>query len=563
MSPGAPDPSCQIRDRRLAAGSVEALLENARLLHSSLELEELLRSLLRSVMGRLVVTRGLLALIDGDRGDAATVAVSRGFKELPPGISFDADHCRSGGAEQIFPIGDAAAPAGYLALGRPLKGELAPADLEFLEALLGIAAGAIANARAHQRTRDLNRQLDRRVQQLRTLLDLGRSLTSTLDATQVAQLLGLTLAGQWLLRRYAVVVWKQERTFVERRQGMSFPQARELAAELGRLSGPATTESLAPGPLRTALDGQGAKVVVPLVSAEAVLGFVALGEPAGRRTFEAGDLDFLAGLAAQAAVAFENAWYFEETVEKEKMERDLALAAEIQQRLFPPELPQPEGFALAAHNRPASQVGGDYYDVLPIPSGDSTRYLVCVADVSGKGMAASLLMSNMQATLRALLDSDVDLAGLVLRTSRLLFATTPASKYATAFFLLLDPVTGSCRYVNAGHNEGLVLRANGSIEELPSTGFPIGLLGIGDYGERPLELAPGDAVALYSDGVNEANDRDEQEFGMDRLKAALLERRHQTAAEIVDGLFAEVDAFATGAPQYDDITLLVAKRQDS
>ncbi len=550
------------RSGRLAAGSLEALLENARLLHSSLELEDLLRSLLRSVMGRLVVTRGLLALIEGDPSTSKveTVAVSRGFRDLPVGSLFDAEHCRTLGAEHLLPIGDPHHPVGHLALGRPIKGELADQDLEFLEALLGIAAGAIANARAHQQARALNRQLDQRVQQLRTLLDLGRSLTSTLEASQVAQALGLTLAGQWLLRRYAVVAWNGDASPVQRLKGMKIPAAAEIREELGALAGPAAIEELPQGALRSALEAQEAELVVPLLSGDKVVGLVVLGAPAGQRTFEAGDRDFLAGLAAQAVVAFENAWYFEETLQREKMERDLALAGEIQQRLFPTELPQPTGFGLAAHNRPASQVGGDYYDVLSVSSGENQRYLICVADISGKGMAASLLMSNLQATLRALLDTEPDLAGLVLRTSRLLYATTPASKYATAFFLLLDPRTGACRYVNAGHNEGLVVRRDGTIEEMTATGFPVGLMGIGEYRAEEFRLEPGDCVALYSDGVNEANDQDEQEFGMDRLKAALVKRRKKSAQDIVDGLFEEVDAFATGAPQYDDITALVAKR---
>ncbi|MCB1037899.1 MAG: serine/threonine-protein phosphatase, partial [Acidobacteria bacterium] len=168
---------------------------------------------------------------------------------------------------------------------------------------------------------------------------------------------------------------------------------------------------------------------------------------------------------------------------------------------------------------------------------------------------------NLQATLRALLEVEERLSALVLRTSRLLYATTPASKYATAFFLLLDPATGCCRYVNAGHNAGLVLRANGTVQELPATGFPVGLMGIGDYREEELSLAPGDAIALYSDGVNEANDRDGAEFGMERLEASLLSLKDRSAEDMVDGVFNAVDAFATGAPQYDDITMLVAKRR--
>ncbi|MCH9650052.1 MAG: SpoIIE family protein phosphatase [Deltaproteobacteria bacterium] len=551
------------------AGSLEALLENARLLHGSLELEALLKSLLRSVMGKLVVSRGLIALEDlSTEGTQCHVVVSRGFRELPQGCLFDPEQQHKGIA-RILTIGDPHKPTGHLALGKPLRGELGPQEIEFLEALLGIASSAIENARSHQRSQDLNRQLDRRVQQLRALLDLVRSLTSSLEPQQVAQILGLTLAGQWLVRRYAVIAWKEGHASAEKRKGMSSIAIEELASELEEVAQPQAVEQLSPGPLRQALEDNQAVVVVPLVSADRAIGLVALGQPAGNRSFEAEDLEFCAGLAAQAVVAFENAWYFAETVEQKKLERDLALAGEIQQRLFPSSLPQPNGFQVAAHNRPALQVGGDYYDALPIGEtapGDaedgsaSGHYLLCVADVSGKGVAASLLMSTIQATLRALLCPEIGLAELVSRTSALVFATTPASKYATAFFLVFNPEDGSCRYVNAGHNEGLVVRKDGTVEALLPGGLPVGLFGGGSYQEGEFSLQPGDFVALYSDGVNEANNAEEEEWEMDRFKAALLRLADGTADEIVQGTFAEVDAFAAGAAQYDDITLLVLKR---
>ncbi len=546
------------------ASSLEALLENARLLHGSLELEALLKSLLRSVMGRLVVSRGLIALQDlSTDGTHCHVVVSRGFRELPQGCLFDPRHEHSG-VSRVLTIGDPQRPTGHLALGSPLRGELGPQDIEFLEALLGIASSAIENARSHQRSQDLNRQLDRRVQQLRALLDLVRSLTSSLEPEQVAQILGLTLAGQWLVRRYAVIAGKVGHATAEKRKGMSSIAIEDFASELKEVAQPTVVEQLSQGPLRQALEDNEAAIVVPLVSADRAIGLVALGQPAGNRRFESEDLEFCAGLAAQAVVAFENAWYFAETVEQKKLDRDLALAGEIQQRLFPSSLPQPEGFQIAAHNRPALQVGGDYYDALPIGvPGDSSasgHFLLCVADVSGKGVAASLLMSTIQATLRALLCPEIGLAELVSRTSALVFATTPASKYATAFFLVFNPVDGSCRYVNAGHNEGLVIRKDGTVESLLPGGLPVGLFGGGSYQEGEFSLLPGDFVALYSDGVNEANNADEEEWEMDRFKTALQRLAGGTANEIVQGTFAEVDAFAAGAAQYDDITLLVLKR---
>jgi len=548
------------------------LVESARLLVSSLELDEMLRSLLRSVMGRLVVSRGLLALVD-DNGEER-VAVSRGFKEHPADSLFDpALASQSEALAHLLPIGPQDAPVGHLALGRPLTGDPGPGELELLEALLGIAASAIESARAHEEARGLNFQLDRRVQQLATLLDLVRSLTSTLDATQVGQILGLTLAGQWLLRRYAVVAVKKGHRPVSKKRGMALSEPSQWVEHLEGINAPTAVEDMEAGPFREALEAVEAKILVPLVSSDRPLGFAALGAPAGGRSFEPEDLAFCAGLAAQAVVAFENAWYFAEAVEKQKLERDLALAGQIQQRLFPAQMPDMPGFEAAALNRPASQVGGDYYDALRVANdcnsgdgevgrNDREQWLLCVADVSGKGVAASLLMSNIQATLRALLADCSDPADLVQRTSRLVFATTPANKYATAIFVLLDPVSGDCRCVNAGHNEGLLVRADGSIEELTASGLPVGLMGIGGYKAEVFHMEPGDCLALYSDGVNEANDAQENEWEMEAFKESLLAHHGGTAEEICNGVFADVDAFAAGAAQYDDITLMIIKRSE-
>jgi sigma-B regulation protein RsbU (phosphoserine phosphatase) len=554
------------RYQALDAGSFEALLENAKLLVSARDLPQLLSSLLRSVMGRLAVSRGLLSLVEQDR---EVVAISRGFKALPAATAFTAEAAREAGAEHLFAIGPEAQPIGHLALGKPLMGELGARERELLEALLGIAASAIQSTLAHEESRRLNRQLDRRVHQLGTLLDLARNLTSSLDPEQVAQVLGLTLAGQWLLRRYAVVAVKAGHGVTLRHRRMALvdeakpAHGAELVAAAQAVTEPTQVDELEEGPLRQALVRVEASLVVPLRSGEKAVGFAALGERPGGQPFAAEDLDFCAGLAGQAVVALENAWYFAETLEQRKLERDLALAGEIQQRLFPPSLPQPAGFQLAARNRPASQVGGDYFDALEVPAAMGGGLLLCVADVSGKGIAASLLMSNIQATLRALLHATPGLEELVGQTSRLVHGTTPTNKYATAIFALLDPRTGACRAVNAGHNEGLLVRADGTIEEVAAGGLPVGLMAVGGYRPQDLRLEAGDLLAFYSDGVNEANDAGEEEWGRENLKESLLAARHESAEAVVDRVFAAVDAFAAGAPQYDDITLLVLKRYSS
>jgi serine phosphatase RsbU (regulator of sigma subunit) len=245
------------------------------------------------------------------------------------------------------------------------------------------------------------------------------------------------------------------------------------------------------------------------------------------------------------------------------VEQELALAASIQQNLFPSRLPKLANLDLAARNRPARTCGGDYYDALHI-SGQT--HMICVADVSGKGLPASLLMSNMQATMRALLGRIPTLTELATLTNSLLYATTPDNKYVTAILVELDPETGRGRYVNAGHQDCLLLRANGAAEWIKSTGTPLGMMApdlielVAPYSEQSFDLYPGDTLALFSDGVTEAHDEDENEYGEERLAEFLRPIRHESAATLVEKVFHELDRFAGSAPQYDDITLFIIQR---
>lgn len=320
-------------------------------------------------------------------------------------------------------------------------------------------------------------------------------------------------------------------------------------------------------------------VCAPLKVGEKVIGVIVLASTLPM-AYEARELKLLNTLALHTATAIENARLFERTVqaghERERLlalnkqaevaragyERELELAATIQAELFPAQLPHLPGYDLAARNRPARRCGGDYYDAIPsVATGDAASVLLCVADVSGKGLPASLLMSHMQATLRALLGRSRSLTALVEDASALLFGSTAGNKYVTAAMLDLAPTSGLGRYVSAGHINSWLIDRDGSVGALASTGPPLGLLPPGlPYADTPVSLAPGDCLILCSDGVTDAQNHAEEEFGEARLADAIAAVRHQTAEQIVAHLFAAVDAFAGSAPQFDDITLMVLRR---
>lgn len=535
----------RLTDTRLDASRLESLLESAKLLSSSLKLEDQLRHLLRTVMGRLLIMRAAVALKEGDE---LKIALSRGVPGLKAGDLFDATQALTLGLDSIHTIGDEAGPLGVLALGKPARGALEPGEVDFLEALLSLAAASIANARAHSDVIKSNRALDQKIQELRALLDLVRGLAATIDADEVAQMLMLTLSGRWAVRKHGILTWKENQPPIARAKGI---EVQELETWRGLLDESGNT-----------VESNGF-LLFPLRSGETICGLVALGPRPANLAYSPSDLDFCTGLIAQASVALDNAWHFRDTLYRQQLEKELTLAASIQQDLFPKRLPDLRQSDIWARNRQARQVGGDYYDVLPIgPCGLENPHLLCVADISGKGISASLLMANIQATLRALLSSHPALIDLAARTNDLLFASTPGNKYSTAIFVRYDPVSGKCEYVNGGHSDGILLRANGEVEMLTTTGLPIGLFPKREYEVVQFDINPGDVLMLYSDGVTDACTVDDLEFGVERAVECVRRTVHLPANEILDHVFQSIDEFAAGAPQFDDITVMVLKRTD-
>lgn len=489
----------------LAPSNLEALLESAQLLHSSLNLDDLLRHLLRSVMGRLLVTKAFISVADET---GMKLKLVRGRVKLNTGNLYRAEEAQQAGIDVILPIGDEASPIGLLGISKPQGRELDAQEIEFIQALLGMAASGIANASAHAETKRLNQALDQKVQDMQALIDLGRGLTSSFEPEEVAQLLMLTLSGRWMVRKYALIAWKKGQPPVIRQKGMSLQALVDYHCygyDPEKLEDAMHPSELPQGWVRDLIEQEQGQIVFPIKAGDDTTGgLVILGSRPGNLPYSTTDLEFGAGLVAQAAVAFENSWFFRTAVERKKVEQELELAASIQQNLFPGKLPSLANYDLAARNRPARQCGGDYYDALPLGIDyTDTKHLLCVADVSGKGLPASLLMSNMQASLRALLGRLPSLTDLATHTNSLLYATTPSNKYVTAILLEIDATTGRCRYVNAGHTDCLLLRSSGEAIWLQSTGTPLGLMApeiiamLQPYQEKEFVLEPGDLIALF------------------------------------------------------------------
>jgi sigma-B regulation protein RsbU (phosphoserine phosphatase) len=270
------------------------------------------------------------------------------------------------------------------------------------------------------------------------------------------------------------------------------------------------------------------------------------------------DERFLEAFSVHAALAIETARLHQGIVEKERIEKELEIAGHIQRRLLPKELPSLSGYEVDAVARPTKLVGGDYYDFIPLADG---KYFVVIADVSGKGIPAALLVSTLHASLHAYIDGATDLAHLAGRLNMVVHGNTEAERYITLFMAILDPKEGTFAYVNAGHCFPFVVRSQQvSITPLPSTGLPLGMFEGVQFEQGTHKLEPADFLVLYTDGVTEAMDKSFEEYGESRFQQAMVGNIGRSAGGFLGGVVADVEKFVAGEPQSDDITMMVLKR---
>lgn len=306
------------------------------------------------------------------------------------------------------------------------------------------------------------------------------------------------------------------------------------------------------------LQGIRSVLAVPLASKNAVFGLIYADSPVSEVTFTEEHLKVLTTLASVAAIRVENTRLLEEQLERERMERELALATEIQQKFQPSAPPIVPGFELQGISFSCYEIGGDYYDFI---KRDNEKMLVALGDVSGKGTAAALLMSSLHAAIHAQATAKTPLLETVTAVNQYLAENTPPNRFVTLFLAELDTIDGNLTYVNAGHNPPLFAHADGQVEQLGSGGFPLGIIPDTTYEVGQIQLQKGEALVIYSDGVSETVNREDEEFGIERLTAVVQENLHRSAAGLRDRIESDLSKFADGADAPDDITLVIVKRQ--
>jgi sigma-B regulation protein RsbU (phosphoserine phosphatase) len=313
------------------------------------------------------------------------------------------------------------------------------------------------------------------------------------------------------------------------------------------------------------LEQMNAELLVPLPGRERLLGVMTLGPKQSEDAYSPSDLTLLGAIGTQTGLGLEIADLADclahEAAQRAAINRELEIAREVQQRLFPQSVPTIPGVSIAGFCRPAQGCGGDYYDFIELGDG---RLGLAIGDVSGKGIPAALLMAGLRACLRTMtLVGPMDLAQLMERLNELIYESSAVNRYATFFFSIYDSSTRKLTYVNAGHNPPFLLRegSNGAKESirLEAGGPVIGLLPKLAYQEQSLVLQSGDLLLTYTDGISEAMTENDEEWGEERMMLAADTVRHGCAEDVLRTVFAAADQFTGSAPQHDDMTLLVLK----
>ncbi len=582
--PAAPQGDNATRRAGDAYSDSAALLELSSILNASLDLPFILSNVLLSLMGKLLATRGVV-LVEHDQW-CYRVASLKGVTgrsldtefvlpvDWPGFLALDtlddtldehvrefANCCRECGIRVLVPMRVEERMVGVIGLGARLNGADydAPA-VTFIESVAAVAASAVKNAVTIDALRDANRRLDAKYQEMNTLFELSREMTGTFDEQNILRVLGYALMGQMRAMRYVVFVRDGDtmRPTLVRIDGVDtdVDHARDMLActrpvRLGADHQPASA-------FEQWMLSLGIGVIIPMIGQRQVRGLLCIGERLGGQPFDSAEIEYLGALANITMSALENARLVKETVEKERLERELDLARTIQKGLLPDHLLSPDGYHVAALNESSQQVGGDYYDVIAL---SPTRSVLAIGDVAGKGIPASLLMANVQAAFRTIIPLGLSPAEATARINILVHANTAIDKFITFFWGVLDTEEHTFTYVNAGHNPPCLVRADGTLSLLEHGGLILGVMpDPPPYASDTVSLLPGDTLVLYTDGVNEALSSEMKEFGDDRLQQLIIEQSGVDADRMLEAVRDAVHDFTTGAPQSDDITLLVLHR---
>jgi phosphoserine phosphatase RsbU/P len=414
------------------------------------------------------------------------------------------------------------------------------------------------------------------VDKLRMLLDITKTISRSLDLDEVLNLVMDTLdslipydaAGIYLVKRsQPQSEWAEDETCVFHTQvvrGYDIDDLQELGLKMGEglighvaVSGkPFISPDVRNEPRYiNARAGTRSEMVAPIISNSEVIGVFDL-ESDELNAYSKDDLEILGLLASQVAIIIEKVMLHDQLLEKQRLETQLEVARQVQLELLPARDPQLEGFDISAYNFPTEEVSGDYYDWVRIYD---DQIGIVIADVSGKGVPAALLMAFLRASLRAATHIGYAPHISMSKVNYLLWESIERNQFVTAFYGILDSANRTLAYCNAGHNPPFLMEADGKVHFEERGGVPLGMFRDTRYYEYFANIEPGQLLVLYTDGVTEAMNRALEEYGRDRLVEAVRNCRHLNSREMIDFIHRDVLNWTEGLGATDDVTFFIIK----
>ncbi len=548
-----------------ARRNLKALVELSRVINSSLDLDFILNNLLLTSLGKFLATRGFIALkTNGFLKPVAQKGIEEKFLKQFPELKSESDLYSDKFKKYLETIRiltfdeicSSQECIGIIALGEKLsKVPYSDDDIEFLHTITNIGATAIQNSLMLAELKKTNRILDSRISRLNSLFELSKEFGLFSESTKVARLLVYSVIGQFLVQKFAVVSLEGKSIKILESK---FPQD-ELITILNKYNIKLITNSIIKNEIEkeySDLKKFGIELIVPMQLQGETKGLILLGKRASETDYSESDIEYIYSVSSLAIVSIENRRLFKEALEKQKLEEDLEIARDIQRNLLPHKIPQFKNFDVVANTVFSKQVGGDYYDVITL---DENHFCIAVADVSGKGVSAALMMANLQAFLKTICKQGMkidDATGLI---NDLISENTTEGKFITFFWALVDNEKKQMLYVNAGHNPPLLIR-KGRIIKLDKGGIILGVMKtMIPYMSENIQLEKDDVIILFTDGVSEAMNQNGEEFSDERLEQLSLNLGEKSASEISAAIQNEVSKFAYGAVQSDDITLMIIR----
>lgn len=560
---------------------LNSLIEFSQLINSNLNLDFIFGNILLSIMGKMMMTKGMFLVKLQHKGEnnyliSSAKGISQKYInteiefEFPKLSIFNINDIAEGDNffrenkfNFYFKIFFANKMLGVLCLGKKINNEIInKEETIFIETLLNISAPAIENSLKFNEIKILNDDLSTQINQLKSLFELSKELnTSFMDKEKIIKLLNYTLLGNFGVKDLLIFSkFRSEKFYLLNKVNDLFIDD-ELLESLEEIKDMVVLTGESENKAVKKLQSKKYKLLFPIRNNDKIDSIVCLGNKLNKKDFTKEDLQFLESILNLSIMSIDNTILFKEYVEKQKLESELVIAREMQVALLPKELPEIKDYMISAMNVPALHVGGDYYDVIKL---SETKFAVAIADVSGKGTPASLLMSNIQSAIHSFLklyDEDkFILSEVTLKINELIYENTTMEKFITFFWGILDTEKNIFTYINAGHNPPIHVCTNG-ISYLDKGGLMLGVLGSDiEFETGQVILGKDDIVILYTDGVTEAVNKENEEFGVERLEKSILNNAKESSEKIMQSIHKEIEVFAKGLHQYDDITLIALKK---